>query len=396
MCYKPPHINDMGKRTPKYLELVNWIKKEIKEEHLLPGQKMYSENELSEMFSLSRQTVRHAVSVLENENIINRIQGSGTYINDGHLPKRKNRNRIAVITTYVDNYIFPRMIQSIEQILFERGYSAQIAFTNNLIAREKTILEDILARDEVAGVICETTKSGLPNPNLPLYQKLLERKTPVLFINSYYPSLSAPHVSMNDKMAGRVAVEYLIRMGHTRIGGIFKLDDGQGHQRYAGYVEAMNQAGIAYDDANVVWVDTEEVRHLEKFSGRILARIRGCSAVVAYNDEVAFGLMEAMRREGIRIPANMSIVGIDDSDLAVLGDVNLTSIPHPMEKLGEKAAYNLLKMIRDPAFDGNYEFDVEVRERDSVKNLLAEKVALERIVIKKKEENVYYESSKEL
>lgn len=354
---------------PKYLELVNWIKRQIKDKTLLPGQKMYSENELSEMFSVSRQTVRHAISVLEQEDIITRIQGSGTYINDVRMTNLTNRNRIAVVTTYVDGYIFPRTIQGIENVLFEQGYSVQIAFTNNIIQREKNILEDILERDEIAGLITETTKSGIPNPNLLLYRKLLDRNIPILFINSYYETLTIPHVSMNDRLAGKLAAEYLIQKGHKKIGGIFKLDDGQGHLRYAGYIEAMNEAGLSYEDANIIWVDTEDVKHLERCGDRIMERIRGCSGIVSYNDEVAFGLMEILKKKGIRIPEDLSIASIDDSDLAVLGDVKLTSIPYPMEKLGEKAASNLVRMIREPEFDGTYEFDLKVVERDSVKDL---------------------------
>ena len=67
--------NGMEKATPKYMELVGWINEQIETKKLVPGQKMYSENTLKEMFGVSRQTVRHAVSVLENEGVIRRIQG---------------------------------------------------------------------------------------------------------------------------------------------------------------------------------------------------------------------------------------------------------------------------------------------------------------------------------
>ena len=166
----------MEKKQPKYTELVNWIQEQIASKKFLPGQKIYSENRLKEMFQVSRQTVRHAIAILEEEGVLIRKRGSGTYINNIRRENLENRTRIAVVTTYVDGYIFPKTIQGIENILFENGYSVQIAFTNNQISREKTILEDILSRDEVAGVIMETTKSGLPNPNLSLYEKLQQRK----------------------------------------------------------------------------------------------------------------------------------------------------------------------------------------------------------------------------
>lgn len=360
----------MGKSQSKYMELVNFIKEQIESERFLPGQKIYSENVLKDMFHVSRQTVRHAISVLVEQGVLISVRGSGTYINDKRRANLESRTRISVVTTYVDGYIFPRTIKGIENILFENGYSVQIAFTNNQNSRERTILQDILSRDEVAGVIMETTKSGIPNPNLHLYMELQKRGIPVLFINSSYPLLPIPHVSLNDKMAGNIITGHMLEMGHRNIGGIFKLDDGQGHMRYAGYLEALQDAGVEALDTRIIWIDTENIKCLYKIKDQILHRLKGCTAVVCYNDQIAFELIEIAKKEGIRVPGDLSVAAVDDSELAVLGEVAFTSVPHPMDRLGEKAAENLLKMIADPSFDATYEFDAEIVCRDSVKKLL--------------------------
>lgn len=359
----------MKKNTPKYLEIVNWIKERVESKELKPGQKIYSENELSEMFQLSRQTVRHGISVLENEGIVRKVQGSGTYVSDNRLTNVENKTRIAVITTYVDSYIFPRTIKGIENYLFDNGFSVQIAFTNNEFEREKIILEDILNRNDVAGIIAEPTKSGLPNLNANLIEEITKRHIPVVFINSYYANSKVPHVSINDKEAGKKATEYLISMGHKKIGAIFKLDDGQGHFRFRGYSEAMSKAGLGYKDTNIVWIDTDEMKHLEKTKGKIMERLGDCTGILCYNDEVAFSLIEILKTEGIKVPDDISIVSIDNSDLAVMGEVGLTSIPYPMKTLGVKAADNLIKLMKDPNFDANHEFDEDIVVRDSVKRI---------------------------
>ncbi len=355
---------------PKYMELVEWIQEQISSKNLLPGQKLCSENELKDKFGVSRQTVRHAIGLLEQEGVLRRVQGSGTFINDVRLFNLEKRSKVMVVTTYVDAYIFPRTIQGIENVLSEQGYSVQIAFTNNQNSKEKTILEDIISRDEVAGIIMETTKSGIPNSNLHLYKELRKRRVPILFINSFYPALKIPHVSINDKAAGKRATKHLIDMGHRRIGGVFKLDDGQGHQRYVGYVEAMNEAGLEIDDSRILWIDTEDVRDITKCTERILDRMESCTGIFCYNDQVAFNIIEVFKKQGILIPEDISIASVDDSDLAVRGDVKLSTVPHPMEKLGEKAAENLIEMIKNPAFDGTYEFEDDIIIRDSVKRLL--------------------------
>lgn len=355
----------MDKKAPKYLELVAWVKEKIEYGELKSGDKLHSENELSALFSLSRQTVRHAISVLENEGLVKRVQGSGTYVCDGRATG--NRNRIAVITTYVDGYIFPRMIQQVEKQLFERGYSVQIAFTNNQVEREREILKSLLNQDDIAGIIMEATKSGLPNPNLGLFKEVIKRRVPILFVNSYYRELKAPHVSLNDKMAAKKMVEYLIKQGHKKIGGIFKLDDGQGHLRYSGYMEAMNQANLETEDERVVWFDTKDFRHLETSKDRIIKSMKDCTAFLCYNDEVAFSVVEMLKKQHINVPKDISIAGIDDSDLATISDIKITSVANPIEEIGKMAVNNLIGMINNLDFNGNYEFDCEIKERNSVR-----------------------------
>lgn len=351
------------------MELAKWINDRIQENELRAGQKLYSENELRKMFGVSRQTVRRALGVLEQEGILHSVRGSGTYINDNRQTNLAKRMRVSVITTYVDGYIFPRMIQGIENVLLEGGYSVQIAFTNNQLGRERVILEDLLSRDEVAGIITETTKSALPNPNLNLYREIIKRRIPILFLNSYYQELQIPHISLNDYMVGRKITEYLIGMGHRKIAGIFKLDDLQGRLRYSGFSDAMYDAGLNINDRNILWVDTEDTSRIDELSSRVLERCENCTALFCYNDLVAYGVLDVFKKAGIRVPEDISVASVDNANLATMGGVGITTVVHPMEELGKKASENLLRMIRDPFFDANYEYDAQIVERDSVKRL---------------------------
>lgn len=350
----------------KYQELIEHIHELISDGQLQPGQRMPSENELAASFGISRETVRKAVGILEEQGIVRRVKGSGTYISFDRRENLEKRNRIAVVTTYVDSYIFPKTIQGIESILFEQGYSVQIAFTNNTLDREKSVLEDIISRDDVAGVIVEGTKSGLPNPNIYLYRQLISRKVPILFINTFYPELDVPHVSLDDVAAAETAVNYLIAKGHRDIGAILKLDDGQGRLRYLGYLRAMERAGCQVTDSRMVWIDTDEAKQLAYCTERLLNRVEACTAIFCYNDQIAFQLIRILTERGIDVPGDVSVIGVDDSDFALHSEVSITSLPHPKEKLGAKAATQLLEMIGGRKTDITYEFDTRVVERDSV------------------------------
>lgn len=356
----------MGRREQKYLFLVEWIKEKLNAGELAPGDKLYSENELGAMFDMSRQTVRRAIGMLENEGIVERIQGSGTYISGRRKKSRKRTRNIMVITTYVDSYIFPVTLQSMVQNLSAAGYRAQILFTNNQLENERKILERILEEDNVDGVIVEASKSAFFNPNLEYYRQLMEKQIVFLFFNCKYPELDAPLVALDDAGVAEDAVRYLLKQGHRKIGGIFKLDDGQGKLRYGGYAKALLDAGIRLDDRKVVWIDTEEQKNLRSIRDMILEKLSGCTAVFCYNDEVAFGLMELLRERGIRVPEEISVVSIDGSELSLLAEPAITSVPYPMEKMGKKAAENILRMIRQPDFKEDFMCRPELLIRDSV------------------------------
>ena len=165
------------------------------------------------MFGVSRQTVRHAIGILETEGLVERVRGSGTYIEKRMGTARKPTMNIAVISTYVDGYIFPPMLQGIVQKLSAEGYTTQITFTGNQINNERKILEEILERDQVDGVIAEAVKCALPNPNLEYYREIQKRQIALLFFDCRYPELDAPLVALDDEKVAEKAVNYLIEKG---------------------------------------------------------------------------------------------------------------------------------------------------------------------------------------
>lgn len=281
-------------------------------------------------------------------------------------PQRELSHTVTVISTFVDGYIFPGILQAMVATLERFGYGARIMFTNNRLETERRLLIRLLEEDSRDPLIIEPVMSGLPNPNLAYYRRLQERGIPILFFNSYYPELAIPHVSMDDTEAGRAAADYLIGQGHVAIGGIFKNDDGQGRRRYKGYLKALIAAGIEVRESRVCWIDTYELGYFEEAFPRIRKRLEGCTACVCYNDEVAHMVTVEYAKHGVQIPDGISLVSFDNSELARLNTVPLTSVSHPIEVLGARAAENMIRLIRDPGFDATYEFETQLEVRDSV------------------------------
>ena len=371
------------KQRLKYLDIVDWIKSELAEGKLKAGDRLPSENELAEKFRVSRQTARHAIDVLAADRLVSRVRGSGTYIGPVggrtagtglHPGRNRHHGTIAVMSTYVDGYIFPNTVRGIEQVLVRSGYVMQLCFTGNKIHRERELLEKMVSTDRIDGLIVEAVKSALPNPNFKYFSRLSGLGVPILFINAAYPGLPYPLVALNDPRMAFKATQYLVDRGHRKIAGIFKADDGQGRLRYQGYAECMRTIGRGVDERSVFWIDTVAMQEMEKFAPYLLERIQGCTAVVCYNDQVAYALAAILKKYGIRVPEDVSLIGMDDADIAAMAEVPITTFPHPKFDLGKKAAENLLKMIDDPTADGNYLFETEVCERDSVKPLILPKI----------------------
>lgn len=360
----------MAHSVPKYMFLVNWVKDQIAQGELKYGDKLYSENELCGIFGISRQTVRQAIGILEQEKYLERHRGSGTFIVFNQSDHRVPTKKIGVISTYVGEYIFTNILRSIESVLANNGYTMQLTFTHNKIENERRALQTMLDSD-VDGIIVEPTKSGLPNPNISMYHDIMHRGIPLIFFNAAYPEESFPVVSLNDTAAGALAVNYLIRAGHQKIGGLFQSDDIQGRLRYSGFLQALMKANISLNGENIIWYTTEDIEDLPLYPERIIKRLTGCTGVVCYNDQIGAKLVKILRQAGITVPEQISIVSIDNSDIASMCEVPLTSIANPVNLLGETVAQNILTLIQNPHFDAGVQFVPEIVERDSVKKLAA-------------------------
>ena len=102
-------------------------------------------------------------------------------------------------------------------------------------------------------------------------------------------------------------------------------------------------------------------------AGWILRRIQGCTACVCYNDEVASALTAICLEQGIKVPEDMSIIGIDDSDLSNYCEVPLTSAKNPVVELGRIAAQEMLELMQGKEVPKAVELSPEIVNRNSVR-----------------------------
>ncbi len=336
----------------KYQLLANQLREELARNSGQSGYKLPTEQELSRQYRLSRQTVRHALSLLEDEGLIQRRQGSGSYAT-GLLPGAAPR-QIAVVASFMDDYIFPAILHDASDVFSRQGYSTAVYATENRVSTEREILLRLL-EEPVGGLLVEGSKTALPTPNADLYQRLLQTGTPIVFLHGAYAGLDrVPCVADDNYGGGYQLARYLAGRGHREIAGIFKSDDVQGPQRYHGAVSALRDAGLSIRDGRFAWYDTEDRRHLlEDGDGRLLAgflqkRLEDATAVICYNDEIAYRLIQALLGAGRRVPEDVAVVSFDNSYLSQLGPVPITSLSH-RSRMGRVAAEQMIGLLQGEA-----------------------------------------------
>ncbi|WP_309119126.1 GntR family transcriptional regulator [Paenibacillus sp.] len=336
------------KSLPKYARLKKEILNWLETGKLGPNDQVPSENEMAERFGFSRQTVRQTLGELEREGRLYRIQGKGTFVSESSRIERGREARsIGLVTTYISNYIFPHIVRGVEAAVRARGYRLMLTSTDNDKGRERESLS-MLVSQPLSGLIIEPTKSAEGNPNLAYFLALNNQRIPYVMINASYPEISCPSLVIDDEEGGYAAALHLLQLGHRRIAGFFKSDDLQGVLRLKGFLRAHQKAGCSLHPDFVVAYRTEEKasKPIED-AARLLGRPDGerPTALVCYNDELALQLLEAVRKAGLTVPQDVSVVGFDDSSLATASEVKLTTLAHPKAKMGEDAASMLFEMI---------------------------------------------------
>ena len=319
--------------APKYQSIADSLRQEIETGVYSSKQLLPTEHLLCQRFQISRQTVRRALSVLEDEGLITRRQGSGSHLRERTEPGGLLNCTVAVVTTYINDYIFPGILRGMETVLTANSSAPLLFATQNQVSAERKILQTLLTIKGLDGVLIEGSKTALPNPNLDLYQKLIS---------------GTPSVLADNYGGGRMLVDYLHQKGHQNIAGIFKNDDMQGTLRYAGYIEALRDLGLALEDRQICWYNTEmrESFLSESFLNATLDGFGGCSAIVCYNDEVAIRIVSHLKKRGVHVPQEMAVVSFDNSQYSELAPVRITSLSHGTQNLGELAADLMLRQLR--------------------------------------------------
>lgn len=335
----------------------------IEEKKVSAGDQLPTENEIADFFNVSRHTVRQALTYLAQEGWIYKERGKGSFYSDkkSYEPVKN----VAVLTTYISDYIFPKIISGIEQELRRKGYNLLLFNSNNDIENERKCFENIINQD-IAGLIVEPAQSMINNLHHDSIKKLEKENIKYIAINANCDEENSAYIVVDDEQGGYKLTNYLLELGHRNIAAIFKADDLQGEKRRRGYLKALKEYDLNVNN-NIVgeYITDNEEMYIDIFTKKLLNLKERPTAIVCYNDKVALRVIDNCRKENIKIPKDLSIVSFDDSTLAVSSDVKLTTIKHPKEDMGIRAAKCIIDMIEGRIDKPQYTYAAELIVRDS-------------------------------
>lgn len=251
--------------------------------------------------------------------------------------KTNKRNTIGLFLSSIQGDFYRMLTQAVHLQCKMKGYLLNIYVSN-----ENT-------SEEIYGMIISSGVEGAIVFNERLQDEYIERiartKMPMVFIDREFTGENMSSVIINNLEGGTMAMEYLIRQGHRRIGyihGIMNIDD---ELRYRAYQNVLEKYSLPLDASIVLRGYFEEALAYSEMRVLLLKGIQMPDAFFCANDEMAWGCIRALTEAGIKVPDQVSVIGFDDISLSAYYTPALTTIHSPVTELGSTSATELLRLI---------------------------------------------------
>jgi len=240
---------------------------------------------------------------------------------------------IGLVVPTIDNAIFAELIQSFSDKLDQHGFTMLIASHGFDLDREYKMLRKLLEhRVDGLAVI------GLEHSD-PTYQLIEQQNIPTVAIWNYNKSSALSCIGVDNAEAGRLAARHLISLGHRKIGLVFPDPSGndRAHDRLNGAVSEFRTAGIEIPE-NWRLEAPYSVREAKRASILLLEQGHRPTAILCGNDIIAQGVLYASNHLSLKVPDDLSIMGIGDFKGSAEVEPSLSTIRIPAKRIGLMAA----------------------------------------------------------
>jgi len=254
--------------------------------------------------------------------------------------RSRKTNIIGVIVPEMVHHFFSSVISGIEEEAIAAGYNVMIFQSNESYEREILNVQALLA-SRVDGVLVSISKNTKKISHL---KELMDNDIPVVLFDRANDELETDKVIVDDFTGALEAVEYLIKSGCRRIAHFAAPQHMNiGYLRQRGYISALEKNGIAIDDDLIVKCDTHH-EALEE-THKIMALPNPPDAFFTVNDLAAAGVLTVLKKLGLKVPEDISIIGFSDTLVSTVTDPPLSSVSQHGFEMGQIAAKILLQRV---------------------------------------------------
>jgi DNA-binding LacI/PurR family transcriptional regulator len=251
-----------------------------------------------------------------------------------HLRGRRAR-MVGLVVPELQNPIFPALAEVIAGALAQRGFNAVLCTRTGSMSEAEYV--DMLLERQVSGMVFaggQYAEADAPHDH---YARLLKLRLPVVLVNAAAEHIDFPGVSTDDAVAMEQAYAHLTYLGHERIGLVLGPPDHVPSRRKLEAFECCNPSGGFVERTRF----SLEGGHAA--ASRLLRE--GVTGIICASDPLALGAIRAARRAGLSVPADVSVVGYDDSAFMSCTDPPLTTVRQPIEAIGRAAVEMLAGQI---------------------------------------------------
>ncbi len=254
--------------------------------------------------------------------------------------RRRETLTIGMLVPSIEIPFFASVVYSVERAASDYGYSVILCNSGWQQATEEAQLQDLLAR-RVDGLICISAQMG-PAEIAPV----VETGTPVVMFERQMPGVDLDSVGLDNAHGARLATRHLLDHGHRRIAIVCgPAISSVSTERIDGFRQTLTSAGLTLDPGLVFtgdYLSDSGRQALDYF----LTLDEPPTAIFAFNDMMALGLLQALYERGLVAPDAMAVVGFDGISLSQYTSPSLTTVRQPLEVMGRAAVELLLARIR--------------------------------------------------
>ncbi|KIQ24213.1 MAG: LacI family transcriptional regulator [Flavobacterium sp.] len=282
------------------------------------------------------------------------------------LKNRKTKS-IGIIIPEIVHYFFSTVINGIEQVANENGYSVVICLSDDSFDKEVLNME-MLANGSIDGFIMSLSKETQYKGDFHHITEVINQGMPVVMFDRVTNDILCDKVIIDDKAAAYEAVQSLIDNGRKKIALVTTVDYvSVGKLRTDGYEKALLDNGLPFNEDLIIKiedVDTCEITISE------LLHARAFDAVFAVNELFAVTIIKTASKMGLKVPEDLAVIAFTDGIISKYSTPSITTVSQSGEKMGNKAAKMLIERLEaehDDDEEENENYTTEVIETHLIK-----------------------------